>query len=101
MDNNLEQQIRQIVQDEIANQAMSSLNCPYHQHTQTDVGQLDASKSLINSPQSKLTTASGGSLSTGGAAVLTSADAAILNNAITRIADLETKLTTIGLLKTS
>ncbi len=45
-----------------------------------------------------LTVASGGALSSGGAAVLSTADATILSNAITRISDLEARLSAVGLL---
>jgi len=99
MDSELELEIRQIIQDEISRQALSSLTVPYHTHTLTDAGQLDAKAALIRTPQAKLTAVAGGALTSGGAAVLSTADSVILANAIARLADLETKLTTIGLLK--
>lgn len=94
-------EIKQLILEMLQEGQLSSLVSPYHAHTTTDVGQLDASKCLINSPQAKLTAATGGGLSSGGAAVLSSSDSAILTNAITRLGQLESKLTIIGLIKSS
>lgn len=69
-----------------------------HTHNGTDSPRLDAKRALLKAPQTALTTASGGSLSTGGAAMST-ADAAILTNALTRLAELETKLRNLGLIR--
>jgi hypothetical protein len=70
-----------------------------HTHNGTDSPRLDAKRALLKAPQAALTAASGLSLSTGGAAVLSTNDAAILNAAITRIGELETKLRNLGLLR--
>lgn len=53
---------------------------------------------LSQAPQSAMTTASAGSLSSGGTAILSNADAIILNNALTRIAELESKLQNLALI---
>lgn len=71
----------------------------YHEHTGTDSPRLNAKRSILKAPQSTMTTASAGSLTTGGGAVLSSADAIILNNALTRIAEIQTKLTNLGLIR--
>lgn len=73
----------------------------YHEHTggDGDGPQIDAKNGIKNSPQEALTPAVGGSLSSGGLTGLTSADSTILTNALARLADMETKLRKIGLLK--
>lgn len=56
-------------------------------------------KYLIGAPQSALTPASGGTLSSGGTEDMTNTDAAILNNLITRVGELETKLQNLNLIQ--
>jgi len=69
-----------------------------HRHNGTDAYQISG-HDLLKAPQSSLTSASGGSLSTGGVGDLKTADATILTNLITRVGELETKLQNLGLLK--
>lgn len=94
------EELKQLILEVLQEQSLSSLNVPFHKHTTTDAGQLEASKSLLNAPQPKLTTASGGSLSSAGTGLLP-ADKTILDNAITRITNIESTLTLIGLIKSS
>lgn len=70
-----------------------------HVHTGTDSPRLDAKRALINAPQSTLTTASVGTLSSGGITSLSTADSLILTNALTRLAEIQTKLTNLGLIR--
>lgn len=69
-----------------------------HEHTGTDSPKISG-RNLLKAPQEALTTATGGSLSTGGVGDLKTADATILTNLITRVGELETKLQNLGLLK--
>jgi len=69
-----------------------------HYHTGTDSPQLDAKRAIRGAPQSSLTAKNSTALSTGGAAVLSTSDQTVLDNMRTRINDLETKLTNLGLL---
>lgn len=69
-----------------------------HAHTGVDSQRING-KNLINAPQSALTTASIGSLTSGGSNNLKTIDADILNNLITRVGELETKLQSLGLLQ--
>ena len=71
----------------------------FHLHTDTDSPKLDAKFSLINCPQTSLTTKNMNALSTGGAAVLSVSDNAIIDNMRTRINELEAKLTSIGFIR--
>ena len=70
-----------------------------HTHNGTDSPRIDAKRSLLKAPQASLTTKVSTGLSTGGAAVLSASDQAILDNMRTRINELETKLTNLGLLR--
>jgi hypothetical protein len=69
-----------------------------HFHNGTDSPKIPAS-SILRVPQEAITSASGGTLTSGGINDLKTADALILNNAITRIAELETKLQNLGFIK--
>lgn len=97
MDN---EELKQLIREVLQEQSLSSLICPFHTHTQTDGGQLDASKSLINSPQSTIASV-GGNLSSGGANSLTNADSTILTNLQTAVNSLITANKNIGLIKSS
>ncbi len=70
-----------------------------HTHNGTDSPLLEtqAITSALNAPQSAMTAASG-TLSSGGAGNLSNSDSATLNNALTRIAELEAKLEAMGLI---
>lgn len=70
-----------------------------HTHNGTDSPQLDGKRALRGAPQSSLTAKNSTGLSTGGAAVLSASDSAIIDNMRTRINELETKLTNLGLLR--
>ena len=71
-----------------------------HRHNGTDSHKLYLGNAAQSAPQEALTTASDpATLTTGGANDLKTADAEILQNAITRLAELETKLQRLGLLK--
>ena len=69
-----------------------------HIHSGTDSPQLKASESLINCPQSALTTASATVLSTGGTEDLKTADSLVIDNMRTRINELETALRAVGII---
>lgn len=70
-----------------------------HTHNNTDSPKLYAYECLENAPQDALTPASSGTLTASGITGLLPADNAILNNLITRVGELETKLRTLGLIK--
>lgn len=70
-----------------------------HTHNGTDAPKLYAGEALENAPQEALTTASVGSLTSGGAGDLKTSDSTIIANAITRLGELETKLRFLGLIK--
>ncbi len=95
MDN---EELRQFIISVLQEKNMVSFTCPFHQHTITDVGQLDASKSLINSPQSTIV-AVAGTPSSGGAGTLSNADSAIIASLITAVNSLITANKNIGLIK--
>ncbi len=65
-----------------------------HTHNDVDSPKLSAQESILNAPQSALTT---GTSSTAGAAY-TATEQAMINNLKTRVAELETKLQALGLL---
>lgn len=69
-----------------------------HFHNGIDTNQLDAKEALIGAPQAALTSATGGSLTSGGSNDLKTADSTILTNLITRVGELETRLRNLGLL---
>jgi len=94
------EEIRQIVLEVLQDQALSSLTCPFHTHTQTDGGQLDASKCLINSPQSTIASVSG-TPSSGGAAVLSNSDSQIISDLKNAVNSLILTNKNIGLIKSS
>lgn len=73
----------------------------YHKHTGNhgDGPKLSADESIEKAPQAAIVAAVVGSLTSGGSNDLKSADAVILNNAIARIAALETALKNLKLLK--
>lgn len=66
-----------------------------HEHTGTDSPKLYAGDALERAPQEKLTT---GTIATAGA-TYTATEQSMINNLKTRVAELETKLQTLGLLK--
>lgn len=66
-----------------------------HTHNDTDSPKLFAGDSLVSAPQQALTT---GTVSTAGA-TYTATEQAMINNLKTRVAELELKLQTLGLLK--
>ena len=66
-----------------------------HQHNGTDSPKLYASDALENAPQPALTA---GTSSTAGA-TYTGTEQAMINNLKTRVAELELKLQTLGLIK--
>lgn len=66
-----------------------------HRHTGTDSSKLFGGECLEGAPQEALTT---GTSSTAGGAY-TATEQAMINNLKTRVAELETKLQTLGLLK--
>jgi len=68
-----------------------------HAHNGIDAPQISFS-SMEGTPQASLTTASVGSLTSGGSNDLRTADANIINNAITRLNELEDRLQNLGLL---
>lgn len=70
-----------------------------HTHNGTDSPRLLAKDALLKAPQSALTAASGTTLSTGGGGNLSASDSLILNNALTRIQELETKLRNLTLIR--
>lgn len=71
-----------------------------HLHNDTDSPKLYAGDALLNAPQEALTTATDpATLTTGGANNLKTADAIILQNLLTRFAELEDKLQTLGIIK--
>jgi hypothetical protein len=94
------EELRPMILELMQELAMSSLVCPFHTHTQTDGGQLDASKSILNSPQTTIASVSG-SLSSGGLTGLTTADSIILTNLQTAVNALLTAQKNIGLIKSS
>ncbi len=80
------EEIQKLISDAIAS----------HTHT-NDGSQQIQGQFLVKAPQPRLTTASSGILSSGGGN-LSTADNIILNNALTRISELESKLKTLGLI---
>lgn len=68
-----------------------------HAHNGIDAPQISFSN-MEGAPQAALTTASVGSLTSGGSNDLRTADANIINNAITRLNELEDRLQNLGLL---
>lgn len=71
-----------------------------HTHNGTDSDKLYLGNAVRNAPQEALTTAiTPATLTSGGSNDLKSADAAILQNAITRLAEVEDTLQALGLLK--
>ncbi len=77
----------------------NNLSTYRHTHNGVDSPLLEnaAIAGALNAPQSALT-ASGSTVSGGGAAVLSTADANAINNIRTRVNELETKLQNMGLL---
>lgn len=69
-----------------------------HEHNGGDSKKIKGSN-LYRAPQIALTTADGGTLTSGGANNLKTADSLILSNAITRLGELESKLQNLGLLQ--
>ena len=65
-----------------------------HTHNGTDSSKLYLGDAVLNAPQSALTT---GTSSTAGA-TYTATEQAMINNLKTRVAELETKLQTLGIL---
>lgn len=94
------EEIKQIVLEVLQEQSLSSLYSPFHAHTLTDGGQLDASKSLLNSPQSTIAAVSG-TATTGGASNLKASDATLITSLQTAINSLITANKNIGLIKSS
>lgn len=92
--------LKQVIMEVIKEMQLSSLEVPFHTHTQTDAGQLDASKSLIHSPQSTIA-AVAGTPSTGGTAPLEAADSAIIVALITAVNSLISTNKIIGFTKLS
>lgn len=71
-----------------------------HDHGGTNSPKLYAGDALEGAPQEALTVASDpNTLTTGGANNLKTADALILQNALTRLNELETKLQALGIIK--
>jgi len=70
-----------------------------HTHNDVDSPKLYLGDAVIEAPRAAITTASASGLSTGGLEAMTTADTAILNNAITRIGELEDLLQLYGLVK--
>lgn len=71
-----------------------------HTHDGVNSAKLYAGDSLENAPQEALTAPTDPStLSSGGANSLKTVDAIILQNLLTRFAELETKLKTLGIIK--
>lgn len=70
-----------------------------HKHNGIDSQKLRGEQAIFNAPQDSLSPADTNILSTGGANNLKTTDATILNNAITRIAELETKLQKLGFIR--
>lgn len=70
-----------------------------HTHNGIDSEKLSqkAIISALGAPKAAITVASG-TLSSGGAAVLSNSDSATLNNALTRIAEIEARLESLGLI---
>jgi hypothetical protein len=66
-----------------------------HKHNDNDSPKLFAGDSLVSAPQEALTT---GTSSTAGA-TYTSVEQDMINNLKTRVAEMETKFQTLGLLK--
>ena len=66
-----------------------------HGHNDTDSPKLYAGDALVGAPQEALTT---GTLSTAGA-TYTATEQTMINNLKIRVAELETKLQTLGLLR--
>lgn len=89
------EEIEQLVIRLLSDSRISSLACPYHQHTTTDVGQLDAGKSLIGAPQTAITADSGGTAG----ATYTAVEQGIINNTHTRVNDIYLRLQNLNLLK--
>lgn len=77
-------------------------NSSSYRHTHNGVDSEKLPKSSITkslgAPQTALTAANSGTLTTGGAAVLSTSDSAIIANMRTRINELETKLQALGLI---
>ena len=69
-----------------------------HTHNGVDSPKLYLGEA-VSAPQEAITTADGGDLSSGGIEAMTTADKDILDNAITRIGELEALLQLYGLVK--
>lgn len=70
-----------------------------HTHNGIDSEKLSqkAVASALGAPKAAITAASG-TLSSGGAGTLSNSDSATLNNALTRIAEIESRLESLGLI---
>lgn len=69
-----------------------------HIHSGTDSPQLKASESLVNCPQSALTTASATVLSSGGTEDLKTDDSLVIDNIRTRVNEIEAALRAVGII---
>ena len=69
-----------------------------HGHTGTDARKINGRVSILNSPQAALTSATTGSISSGGVGSLNTGDQIILENMRTRLNEIETKLRALGFL---
>lgn len=87
IDAEIQAQVPQMIEDAVST----------HTHNGTDSQNIQG-QYLVSAPLVPITTASGGSLSSGGSAVLSNGDSTILTNALTRIGDLEYKLQSLGFL---
>lgn len=91
----LQEQIQNEIQNTVPQMIEDSITT--HTHNGGDSQNIQG-QNIVGAPQNPLTTATGGSLTSGGTAVLSNSDSTILSNAITRIADVESRLRTLGLL---
>lgn len=88
-----------IIQDQIQQTVPQMITDALSSQTHNGIdGQSIQGQFISQAPQPAIVSASIGSISTGGSAVLSTVDATILNNALARIAALESVLQALGLL---
>lgn len=89
------QEVQQLIEEALSQFSLSALDCPYHRHTTTDVGQLNAGESLIGAPQTAITAEF---IGTAGATYGTT-EQNLINNDHQRINDIYKKLQNLNLFK--
>lgn len=99
MNDELAQQVTELVTQILEEKGFSAFAVPFHGHTQTDAGQLDASKALINSPQPFIGAVNTNILSTGGSAILSTNDSAVISDLRTKLNLVVAEQKIIGLIK--